>query len=69
MRYIIIPHLQVPLQFVTLTSQRRQYRLLFFMTWVAALEEAELLCSVFSDNGKGVVILHQPQLPRISSGA
>jgi hypothetical protein len=32
------------------------------MTWVAALEEAELLCSVISDNGKGVVILHQAPL-------
>jgi hypothetical protein len=39
------------------------------MTSVAALEEAELLCTATSDTGTGTIILPQVPLPRMYTGA
>jgi hypothetical protein len=41
----------------------------FFVTLVAALEEAEILYTVFSDTGIGTIILPQSPLQRIDQGA
>jgi hypothetical protein len=40
-----------------------------FMTLVAALEEAELLCTVTSDTGTDMIIPPQVPVPRIFPGA
>jgi hypothetical protein len=41
----------------------------FFVTSVEALEEAEILCTVFSDTGTGTIILPQASLKQICPGA
>jgi hypothetical protein len=41
----------------------------FFVTSVAALEEAEILCTVFSDTCTGTIIPPQAPLQRICPGA
>jgi hypothetical protein len=40
----------------------------FFIISVAALEEAELLCTVVLDTGTGTIILPQVPVPRICTG-
>jgi hypothetical protein len=40
-----------------------------FVTSVAALETAEILCTIVSDTGKDMIVLPQAQLPRICPGA
>ncbi len=39
------------------------------MTSMAALEGAELLCTIVSDTGTGMIILPQAPLPSICPGA
>jgi hypothetical protein len=41
----------------------------FFVTSVAVLEEAEILCTVFSDTGTGTIIPPKAPLQRICPGA
>jgi hypothetical protein len=41
----------------------------FFVTSVAALEEAEILCTVFSDTGTGTIIPPQAPLQQICPSA
>jgi hypothetical protein len=41
----------------------------FSIKFVAALKEAELLCTVVFDTGTGTIILPQAPLPSICSGA
>jgi hypothetical protein len=41
----------------------------FFVTSVAALEEAEILCTVFSDTDTGMIIPSQAPLQRICPSA
>ena len=40
----------------------------FLKTSVAALEEAELLCSIVLDTGTGTIIPPQAPVPRICTG-
>jgi hypothetical protein len=41
----------------------------FFVTSVAGFEEAEILCTVFSDTGTGTIFLPQAPLQRICPAA
>jgi hypothetical protein len=41
----------------------------FFMTWIAALEEAEILCCVISDTSTSLIILPQALPLQICPGA
>ncbi len=66
--YIIIPHLQAPLQIDASISNIQEKSAVFFMTPVAALKEAELLCAVVLGSGTGTIIPPQAPLPRICPG-
>ncbi len=59
-QYTIILHLQAPLQIGVSTVLHDEGKMAAFaMTLVAALKEAELLCTVVLDNSTGTIIPHQ----------